>query len=253
MKYRRIPIILFTLLLGCSESEQPLNENEELAVVDSIAPTPEVGTVRLKTVSNVTIFWDGFRKNKLLILPGEDTQMITNIGTPTVVYRVIDGKLTKQEAIFQKEIYHLLWCHLDDKIVLVNILEQQIPYISYDDGIAGMIDQETGKYEAEVFKRYEEIAAEELKIWKAWAEGREEITPEEARSWEDKAHLRWFREFSIQPFFIRTGEDFGDEIEVIIQHAFKYQIQDKEMEMLFVRVLRNLTRPHITFPQPLFP
>ena len=78
---------------------------------------------------------------------------------------------------------------------------------------------------------------------------------------------RWEEEFSIHPFWTRWYNNDGsvDEIEVIIKHQSilkvktkrrvlvqeglrEVNIGEREVKMLFVRVLRNLTRPHITYP-----
>ena len=57
--------------------------------------------------------------------------MITPIGIPTKVYQVRNGHLIQEEIISQEMLYHLLWCQLDDQIVLMNVLANRIRYIPY--------------------------------------------------------------------------------------------------------------------------
>ncbi len=222
------------------------------------------------------MFYDQFRslddEDKLVILPDEDTPLVTNVGVPTVVYRVIAGQLTKGAVVFQKEIYHLHVFWMGDETVLVNVLEQQIPYISQEDALEHLEDLLKNNEDAQ--KRFDEILAEENKIWDdhiaarggkflgpAWgwvdAEGHAIVDVPEPSA---VAYDRWEQEFSIHPFRTRWynfDNSVEDEIEVIIKHQFILKVKinridEREVEMLFVRVLRNLTRPHITYPQPLF-
>ncbi|MDE0317681.1 MAG: hypothetical protein OXM61_22615 [Candidatus Poribacteria bacterium] len=236
--------IMFSV--GCNEGEQPLDPVEE--------PEVEIQTRILEVVSDKFMFMAQFSDEDLLILPSENTQMVTQVGHPTEVYVVIDGQLTKQEITFQEEIYHLLWCHLNGKIVLVNVLDNQIPYVSDEEDEAWIdenwIDKKTGQFTKEATQLWEEIAAEVKEEWEERVKGKDELTPEEA-NWEWEADTLWHKAVSKKPFF--TYGESGDKIEVVIKHRFIYKDQTnltetKEMEMIFVDVLRNLTRPHIVFP-----
>ena len=157
MKFLWVLTLTFLLCLGCGESEQPLDENDEFAVAGANAFAPEVETVILRGLSDEELFYDRFRslddEDKLVILPDEDTPLVTNVGVPTVVYRVIAGQLTKGAVVFQKEIYHLHVFWMGDETVLVNILEQQIPYISQEDAwehLEDFCDQRTNPRQKDI-------------------------------------------------------------------------------------------------------
>lgn len=281
-------VLLLTLFMGCSESEQPLNENDELAVEDS-ALAPEVGTIILRGISATDLHHAQLRERRFQAnarprdgtipspfrLPHPNIKMVTNAGTPTTVYRWMDGHLQVQDIIFRKEYYHLEWFSMGDEIVLVNLISEKIPYLSVFDAIdIPTIDPKTGELTEVARARMDEIWAEEKKKFLdvVAAQGGVDVDP--AIGWVDKdgqvidlpdelrrdnrAEVRWEREFSIHPFRTGAYEDIVDEIECTLRytHTYKYfdveEMQVKERKMLFVKVLRNLTRPHITFPRPLF-
>ena len=166
---RYLLVIAITLLFwGCGESEEPLDENvnEEDAVVSVGSLAPEAQTFILRTLSREFIFNDNIRKitgdSPELALP-ENIQKFTNVGTPTTVYHLKDGLVAQIETIFNKEYYHLEWFWMDDELVLVNLLEQRIPFISDEAAWEHLDDLMENNEEAQ--KRYDEILAEEGKKW----------------------------------------------------------------------------------------
>ena len=250
MKFTTCPlpycILTLTIALifcvGCGEDE-PLDAVEAEESTTLLVPELRIETTTLEVAS------EGDSQRRLGRLPSEDTQMITNAGTPTTVYVVMDGKLTKREIVFQEEIYHLLWCYLDIYPVLVNVLENQIPYISDEED-----REQREKRKEEGDRLYAEIEAEV----RQGLEGKVILPPE---IMDAEIHGRWERAMSTKPFFSLDAQSHlpstYDEIEVEIKHRFTYKYPsifgEAEMEMLFVNVLRNITRPHITFPQPPLP
>ena len=235
MKKLLLLAILTMLCIGCSQGDQPLTEDE----ASTLAPERE--TTILQLVSDKERFLAQLRREDLFLLPSKNTQMITPVGTPTEVYVVHQGTLTKQEKIFQKEIYHLLWCYLNGNLVLVNVLDNQIRYISPEED-----DDHVFLEERE--EEYERLWDE---IYKKHVEGKGQ-TPGRIL---DEIDSEVYRRMSKRPFFTsETLDSPPDEIEVVITHQFLYKYgreNDREKTMLFVDVKRNITRPHITFPQPL--
>ena len=247
--------LLLVLLIACSESENTLNEN--ITSTPSFAPGLEVQTVHVKLLSRSFIFYDNLRKRQpsrehppVLVLPDPEIEMITPVGVPTQVYRVLNGHLIQEQIIAQEPLYHLVWCQLSDKIVLMNVLENRIRYIPYEDAM----DMAYENISEAQKTRLDELLAEEQANWEEWKKENDEnkVTPEEMR-WDDKAYQRWHREINPQPFDIHhhTG-DFGDEIEVVIKHTFTLQSRNSAVEMIFVDVKRNISRPHITYRGTLF-
>ena len=259
---KNVFVLLLILLTACSESEDPIEENLT-PISDEVESDIEVPSVT--ALIEAQRYW---RDNSL----PDDTQMITNIGRPTIIYRVIDGLLTKQEVIFDKQVYQFLLCYVDNHPKLLNILSQEIPYMHYEDGLDHIKDPETGKFTKESLQRFEEIYAEENKIFdehiakrdgkfvngRGWVDG-EGKTIMNLPPPECVADSRWEEELSRHPFETTIYGDcfratdvnfrhyFGDDIEVVIKHRFTYGIT-QEKEMLFVDVKRNISRPHIKYP-----
>ena len=240
MKKLLLFAILTILCIGCSQGDQPLTEDEASA----FAPEAKIETTRLRLVSSKFRLYAQFREEYQFLSQSKDLQMVTSVGTPTEVYLVLQGSLTKQDQIFEKEMYHLLWCFLGDQIVLVNILDNQIRYISADED-----DEHFYKFDGE----------ERLRLWgelaDKWFPDKKELTPDE----QGEIDTLVYSALSKLPFFPHeTLASSGDVIEVVIKHRFTFTLdygirRTKEIEMLFVDVKRNITRPHITFPQPLLP
>ena len=237
--------VLFLLLLLIACSEAP----EDIESVDSETTTPEVETVRVKLLSRGFMFHDNLLKftggTSVLFLPDPDIEMITPVGEPTKVYRVRDDHLIQEEIISQEPLYHLVWGQLHGSIILMNVLENRIRYIPYDEAMDSAYDNLTEAQEA----RRDEIQTEEKAKWEKWKKENDENkeAPEE-RDWYGTAEHRWHREINPQPFDIHhhTG-DFGDEIEVVIKHGFVLEAKNRAIGMIFVDVKRNISRPHITF------
>ena len=238
MKNLLIFTILTMLFIGC-EGEQPLDLTED----ESQALAPESATTILQLVPAEERFLAQWADENPFVLPSENTQMVTPVGVPTEVYVVEQGILTKREKIFQKEMYHLLWCYLNGSIVLVNVLDNQIRYISPDE------DWEHIKKSFGTEKR-KKLHDE---LYKKWIEGKAEVPPETFEGLDNYVDAA----FSQVPFYtLGTLEAKADIIEVVIKHQFLYKVgrnNDREKVMLFVDVKKNITRPHITFPRPLSP
>ena len=282
MKYLFVLIIALVSCFGCSETEQPLEADEKIAetLEEAVTLGPAMTTVRLKIFGGKRDFYEWIADPGKMVLPdGEEFisagrlqyAMVTNVGTPMLVYRLVDGVLLRQEVIFKQEFFCLAWFHMGDERVLVNLLSEQIPFMTYVGAIdIPTIDPETGKLKEHAKQRLQELEAEERKIFmdEVEARGGEFLGP--AFGWVDAegvaidlpdpehlAYVRWEQEFSIHPFGTGAYEARPDEIEVSIMYTHIYEYWDskdkefKERKMLFVRILRNLTRPHITFPRPL--
>ena len=240
-------LFLLLLLIACSEAP------EDIESVDSETTTPEVETVRVKLLSRTFIGHDNFLKFRggtpQLVPLDPEIEMITPVGVPTQVYRVRNGDLIQEEIISQEPLYHLVWGQLHGNIILMNVLENRIRYIPYDEAMDSAYDNLTEAQEA----RRDEIQAEEKAEWereiaeweKRKGKDENEMIP---RRWYPRAEERWHREINPQPFDIHhhTG-DFGDEIEVVIKHGFVLESENRAIGMTFVDVKRNISRPHITY------
>lgn len=269
--------VLFLLLLLIACSEDPANITEEPGD-SSAAPNLEVQTVQVKLLSDSFLLDDSLRKRRFefrnppaLLLPGDIKwewnqsgpieppayPMFTEVGVPTEVYRVRDGHLIHEEIVSQESLYHLVWCQLEDKIVLMNVLANRIRYIPYDEAMDTAYDNLTEAQE----KRFDEIKAEEQAKLEDWRKNNpNKAIPDEIFY---NAERRWHQEINPQPFDIRhhTG-DFGDTIEVIIKYRFTLEVIRRNLaghpwhyppvEMIFVDVKQNISRPHITFRGELF-
>ena len=288
MKFRYFLILLLITTFGCSESEQLLNEDSEIAIEETPTLAPINPPVQIQALyrsdlyKRDNIFW----KTAELILPdgthlspewspvdtdliwlrnnkfGKNTNMITNAGTPTSVYRLREGEVIIEEVIFNKEYFYLQWFLMNDEIVLVNLLDEKIPYVDIFE-LADLPEDDPRE------KRLDELEAE-------YREKRDKIVEENnlvldpAVGWRDQEgniveglfdelvypEVIWEREVSTHPFgtFLYKLEPRSDVLEVNIKHTYTYQDKTgKERKMLFVKILRNLTRPHITFPRPFFP
>ena len=245
-------VLYLLLLIACSEAPQDVTQvDPERTPADSETAPETVDTVRVKLLSRSVLFDNQVRRATgqlhTLVMPDPEIELITHAGEPTTVYRVRNGLLSTEEVITPEPLYHLVWGHLQGRIVLMNVLENQIPYLAYEAAMDAAYENITPAQEA----RLAELRAE----WKAWAA---EQNPEDldAQKWHLKARSQWHQEINPQPFDIShyTG-DFGDEIEVIIKHSFILkpkkirfvEHKDITMEMVFVDVKRNISRPHITF------
>lgn len=249
-----IPLLMLTLI-ACSEPDTPLNPVEpslpepeqSVTVAEQDLPDPEQqNTVVLQLVSGRVFFENQFSKEHNFILPSEKCEMIVPVGTPTEVYVVVQGQLTKLEMIFQKEIHQFIWCFLDGRVVLVNILDNQIRPVSDEKD-----EEHFAANNDEWLKLFDEFAKKH----------RENPKLDEPLPIARDGHINTLvqAKMSKKPFFLHeTIESPGDKIEVVIKHKFTYNYKSRdgehgERDMLFVDVKRNITRPHITFPQPLLP
>ncbi len=287
MKIRYFLILLLILALGCSESEQPLNEDSEITIeaTPSLAPINPPVQIQALYGSEIWIRDDIFFRIAEYILPdgthlspewdvvdtdriwlrnnkfGKNTSMITNAGTPTTVYRLRNGEVIIEDVIFTKEYFYLQWFVMNDEIVLVNLLDEKTPYVDRFE-LADLPEDNPR------MKRLDEI-------WAEYRKKRDKIVEENnlvldpAVGWRDQEgniveglfdeleepEKTWEQEVSTHPFgtfcFFEARSDI---LEVNIKHTYTYQdTKGKERKMLFVKILRNLTRPHITFPRPFFP
>ena len=295
--------VLFLLLLLIACSEDPANITEEPGD-SSAAPNLEVQTVKVKLLSSSFLFDDYLRKRDgelrnppALLFPGDITwewnngflapepgagPFITEVGVPIQVYRVRDGHLIQEEIIPQEPLYYLLWCQLEGKKVLMNVLANRIRYIPYNEAMDQAYKNLTPAQEP----REDELwAAHRAKFDALPKEVQTKLLASKAENdWKRDHKLwleifpelcpnnQWLREINPQPFDIRHyggGEilpsyraDFGDEIEVVIKYSFTLEVIRRNrvghptvfppVEMIFVDVKRNISRPHITFRGELF-
>ena len=142
-------LILLTLLglVGCFESEHPLE------------PTTDTSESDFPIVVLEILSYAGFKKEPELVLPDKDTTLVTQVGESSVVYVMSDGQLEKKEVVFQAEYYHLVWCFLDGTLVLANVLEHQIPYVSQE----------------AAFDHLENDKAAQARLDELWAEHRKKV------------------------------------------------------------------------------
>ena len=161
----KVFLLLLILFMACSGSEDTADttaENEDV-LVPPPAPILENPTESVKLLSRRFLFYEGMRTNTYFGLPGverlkrenpklitpeEDTPMVTSVGEPTNVYRVRNGHLTQEEIVSQEPLYHLVWVDLNDEIVLMNVLENRIKYIPYDEAMDQAFDNLTPEQKA---------------------------------------------------------------------------------------------------------
>lgn len=288
---KKVFLLLLILLIACSGSEDTADitadtkaETEDV-LVPPPAPILENPTENVKLLSRRFLFYEGMRTNTYFGLPGverlkrekpklitpeEDTPMVTSAGEPTNVYRVRNGHLTQEEIVSQEPLYHLVWVDLNDEIVLMNVLENRIKYIPYDEAMDQAFDNLTPEQKA----REDELWAEYRATWDALPEDIQEKlkTKEGHELWieifpEGDPSNQWLREINPQPFDIRhhgrgkllwgPHSDFGDEIEVVIKYRFTLEvirrnraghpIFESAVDMILVDVKKNISRPHIIY------
>ncbi|MYA57002.1 hypothetical protein F4X88_11940 [Candidatus Poribacteria bacterium] len=298
MKFRYFLILLLIITFGCSESEQPLNEDSETLNEDSeiaieetptLAPTNPPVQIQALSGSNflesrvllgMMINGDFLLPDGSYLSPGWDpvdpgkkrrirdgklinnTSMITSAGTPTSVYRLREGELMIEDVIFNKEYFYLQWFVMNNEIVLVNLLEEKIPFVDAweladlpeDDPREKRLDEIWDEYRKKVDKIVEE---NNLVIDPAvgWRDQEGNIAKKELFDELEDPFITWEKEVSTHPFATYVYiEANSDVLEVNIKHTYTYKdVAGNERKMLFVKILRNLTRPHITFPRPFFP
>ena len=272
MKYLMLGITILCVL-AC-ESEQLIEPEEPIEEVT------EIQTAVLKFPSRTNNL-RRVRGNEGIsyVLPDDAMYLATQAGVPTLAYMVEDGDLKQEQIIFQEEYYHLLWCYLDEQPVHVNVLEHKIPYISQKDALVHLDNLFENDKDAR--KRLEEIGAEEEKHWNAQIAALGGVFIDPGKGWVDAkgktilkinddghfidkkgnlivdtqgnpihnegprpSDIRWEQEFSIHPFHAKWYGGPPDELEVVIKNWFNYE---NGKQMIFVKILRNLTRPHITY------
>ena len=278
MNIRSLLILLLPLALSalaCSENQQPLQEDPQITLEATPPLVPIDLPVQIQALDG-SGFLDGhtlFLSTAFLLPDGSHlkptwyrdkhpntTSMMTHAGTPSTVYRLQAGEIIREDVLLGKEYFNLQWFVLDNEIVLVNLFTEKIPYVDPMD-IAD--PQAHPKH-----KRFEEIGAEyDKKLDKIVQENN--LTFDPGWGWRDPdgnlvderlfAELQdpwitWEQEVSTHPFGSFSFERRSDVLEVNIQHTVTYQDSNgKQRKLLFVKILRNLTRPHITFPRPLLP
>ncbi len=241
-------MILLAILIcatGCSETDEPLKPTDQTPEQTDQAgylPAPEkADTVILQLVSYPDLIHLQFAQDeKSLTLPSENSPMIVpiskNFDDHTEVFVVDQGILTKKNGIFQEEIYQFIWAYLDEKIVLLSILDNEIRYISDEE------DQDQFD-------------------WDKWDRMKKEEFAKPNPRPDLNTHIH--ATLSKKPFFLRERIDApGDKIEVKIKHRFTYPykyivppkaalhqptVAQGERDILFVDVISNVTRPHIKY------
>ena len=247
-------LILLTLLclVGCFESEDPLTPVEEEPTTDT--SESDFPTAVLKIPSRKILFYNYLMKDTQLVLPDEDTTLETKVGKPSVVYVMSDGQLERKEIVFQAEYYHLVWCFYDDTLVLANVLEHQIPYVSQEaalDHLEDLLENDKAAQArldelwAEHKKKVDNIVeAHNLKFDPAvgWVDAEGNVTNVEFPD-SQEVDIKWEKEYSIHPFHAQWYGGPPDQLEVKIKGSFVIG----QKSVLFVEILRNITRPHITY------
>ena len=188
-----------------------------------------------------------------LVLPDEDTTLETKVGKPSVVYVMSDGQLERKEIVFQAEYYHLMWCFYDGTLVLANVLEHQIPYVSQEaawDHLEDLLENDKAaqirldELWAEYQKKVDKIVeAHNLKFDPAvgWVDAEGNLANVEFP--DSQIEIKWEKEYSIHPFHAQWYGGPPDQLEVKIKGSFVIN----QKSVLFVEILRNITRPHITY------
>ena len=252
MKYLMLGITILCVL-AC-ESEQLIEPEERIEEVTDIQ------TVVLKFPSRSFIFHNNLRRVSgdegiSYGLPDDAMYLATQAGVPTLAYMVEDGDLKQEQIIFQEEYYHLLWCYLDEQPVHVNVLEHKIPYISQEAALKHLDNLEESDKAAQA--RIDKLWADRDKLFDKFIED-QGLRFDPTLGWLDKegnhvgleidggqiALQIWEQEFSIHPFHAKWYGGPPDELEVVIKNWFNYE---NGKQMIFVKILRNLTRPHITY------
>ena len=238
-------LILLTLLclVGCFESEPPLEPTTDTSESD-------FPIVVLEIPSREFQFYDGLKQEPQLVLPDKDTTLVTQVGESSVVYVMSDGQLEKKEVVFQAEYYHLVWCFLDGTLVLANVLEHQIPYVSQEAALDHLENDKAAQARldelwAEHKKKVDNIVeAHNLKLNPAmgWIDA-EGNAPNVAFPDSQEVFIKWEQEYSIHPFHAKWYGGPPDQLEVKIKGSFVIS----QKSVLFVEILRNITRPHITY------
>ena len=245
-------LILLTLLclVGCFESEDPLEPTLEPTTDTSESDFP---IAVLEFPSRKSLFNDYFTKKPQLVLPDEDTTLETKVGKPSVVYVMSDGQLERKEIVFQAEYYHLVWCFYDGTLVLANVLEHQIPYVSQEaalDHLEDLLENDKAAQArldelwAEHQKKVDNIVeAHNLKLNPAvgWVDAEGNVADVEFP--DSQVNINWEKEYSIHPFHAQWYGGPPDQLEVKIKGSFVIS----QKSVLFVEILRNITRPHITY------
>ena len=250
-------LILLTLLclVGCFESEDPLEPTLKPTTDTSESDFP---IVVLEIPSRSFLFYDRFKKEPQLVLPDEDTTFVTQVGKPSVVYVMSNGQLERKEIIFQAEYYHLVWCFLDSTLVLANVLEHQIPYVSQEaalDHLEDLLENDKAaqarldELQAEQEKKVDNIVeAHNLKFNPAvgWVDAEGNV-PNVEFPHSQEFNIKWEKEYSIHPFYAQWYGGPPDQLEVKIKGSFAISQNISQKSVLFVEILRNITRPHITY------
>ena len=238
-------LILLTLLflVGCFESEDPLEPTIDTSESDFPIAVLEIPPRRFP-------YDDYFTKEPQLVLPDEDITLETKVGEPSVVYVMSDGQLEKKEVVFQAEYYHLVWCFLDGTLVLANVLEHQIPYVSQEAALDHLENDKAAQARldelwAEHKKKVDNIVeAHNLKLNPAmgWVDAEGNVPNVEFPDLQE-VFIKWEKEYSIHPFHAKWYGGPPDQLEVKIKGSFVIS----QKSVLFVEILRNITRPHITY------
>lgn len=233
-------LILLTLLglVGCFESEDPLE------------PTTDTSESDFPIVVLEILSYAGFKKEPELVLPDKDTTLVTQVGEPSVVYVMSDGQLEKKEVVFQAKYYHLVWCFLDGTLVLANVLEHQIPYVSQEAAFDHLENDKAAQARldelwAEHKKKVDNIVeAHNLKVNPAvgWVDAEGNVADVKFPD-SQEVDIKWEQEYSIHPFHAKWYGGPPDQLEVKIKGSFVIS----QKPVLFVEILRNITRTHITY------
>jgi len=237
-------LALIVLFSACGEDVilEEIESEKEISVV-SVDEASEnlLAPVLEKEVVTLYVAPDSWQKDLDHDLPDDvDVPKVTTQGKINNIYLLTGGLLTIERVFFPEAYYHLIWCYLDEDRVLVHVLANKILYVTDAEDF-----EQIEERQEEVQRLRVKIAAQVHDAMKKRGVGmRQEMIDE---------HINklLYREMSLRPFFSVDGLGLPagkDLIEVEINHRMQYGSQ----EILFVRVLRNLSRPRIEIPQPRF-
>ena len=210
---RWILLLFIAVFIGCGDGEQPLSiiEDEEQLKAEAVgvqAPEGEIPTTVIRLSHSGLI-------------------RSTHVNSPMNVLVVENGLLIVKEIVFQERFYYLLIPESIDGVAIEQPKNHGRTYINV---LNNRIRVLTAEDEAKIAEEYRK----ELGLGKD------------------------------EPFTIDQGVELGarydritpirhgDEIEVVIKHKFKYKetpefVKGDPDAIIFVDVLRNLTRSHIEF------
>ena len=151
--------------------------------------------------------------------------------------------------------HNTLWGYVGGNKVLINVLHQRIPYLSQGKDLTKNYDTLSDEQRKQLTEKIK------LQVEKEWIEKGWKGENFEKPGMADAIWMRVWYSISEMPFW------YGDEIEVVVRHSvtvllkkeylqpkFRYSYTEDAPEeeishMLFVDVLRNLSRPQVVYPK----